>query len=356
MLIRLTIENADRLPDGGPLQYQADSRGFDIGREGRQWTLPDPRKLISGRHCEVVWEKGGFWLHDTSRNGTFLNGSSERMASPHRLRDGDRIRIGHYIVSVALREGAWGRGASDATAGGGLERAAAGGAGHAAAADGGTPPQTAATFAAGRSPAAGIAGRAPQGAGADMLLEAIAEGAGVPAEMFRQRDPEEVGREIGAVLRTTVDELALLLRARATAKTLARSGHRTMIGSVENNPLKFVPASEEIIEIMFTRRRPGYLDARKSVEAAFEDLKTHEMATYSAMQSALARLLDDLSPETVEGKVTSSTFSSRKSRAWDALVAVWRTLEEQRENGMLDVFLEYFGEAYARASKQKQDT
>ena len=153
------------------------------------------------------------------------------------------------------------------------------------------------------------------------------------------------------MLRTTVDELALLLRARASAKTLARSGHRTMIGSLDNNPLKFVPAAEEIFEIMFTRRRPGYLDAQRSVKEAFEDLKTHEMATYAAMQSALARLIEDLSPEAIDRKVPSSTFSSRKARAWDMLVAIWTALEEQHENGMLDVFLEYFGEAYARSSQ-----
>ena len=32
--------------------------------------------FISGRHCEVRFEKGGYWLYDVSRNGTFLNGSA----------------------------------------------------------------------------------------------------------------------------------------------------------------------------------------------------------------------------------------------------------------------------------------
>ena len=102
MTIRLQIDNLDALPDGGPLFYQAHERGFEIGREHRDWTLPDPNMFISGRHCEVRYEKGGYWLYDFSRNGTFVNGSRQRVSSPYRLNDGDRIGIGHYIVSVAV--------------------------------------------------------------------------------------------------------------------------------------------------------------------------------------------------------------------------------------------------------------
>ena len=83
MTISLKIDNFDALPDGGPLTYQAHRRGFEIGREHRDWTLPDPNMFISGRHCEVRFEKGGYWLYDVSRNGTFLNGSQQRIKSPH---------------------------------------------------------------------------------------------------------------------------------------------------------------------------------------------------------------------------------------------------------------------------------
>ena len=54
-----------------------------------------------------------------------------------------------------------------------------------------------------------------------------------------------------------VEELAILLKARAAAKLMAKSGNRTMISAVDNNPLKFVPRPEEVLEIMFTRRRPA---------------------------------------------------------------------------------------------------
>jgi type VI secretion system protein ImpI len=175
----------------------------------------------------------------------------------------------------------------------------------------------------------------------------------VHPDALLQRDPGEVAEEIGAVLRVMVDELGQLLRARAAAKVLAKSNSRTMIGREGNNPLKFMPSAEEVLETMFARRRPGYLGGQESVEAAFRDLKSHEFATYAAMQKALAKLLDDLSPEAIEKKVASSAFSSKKARAWDTFVQNWEAKAEAHENGMLDVFLTYFADAYEKASKGK---
>jgi type VI secretion system protein ImpI len=125
-----------------------------------------------------------------------------------------------------------------------------------------------------------------------------------------------------------------------------------MITALDNNPLKFLPGAEEAIEVMFARRRSGYLDAQRAMEDSFRDLKTHEFATWAAMQRALARLLEDLSPEAIEKKVSGSAFASRKGRAWDQFVATWEARSEAGENGMLDAFLIHFAEAYEKASKK----
>jgi type VI secretion system protein ImpI len=104
MGLTLTIENESSLPDGGPLSVRVTGkRGLDIGRDSHlDWTLPDPTRFISSKHCEVRYREGGYWLHDVSTNGTFLNGSDGRMKGPHRLRHGDRVTIGQYIVAVEL--------------------------------------------------------------------------------------------------------------------------------------------------------------------------------------------------------------------------------------------------------------
>jgi type VI secretion system protein ImpI len=104
MGLTLTIENETSLPDGGPLSVSVTGkRGLDIGRDQHlDWTLPDPTRYISSKHCEVRYRDGGYWLYDVSTNGTFLNGSDGRLKAPHRLQNGDRLTIGQYIVAVAL--------------------------------------------------------------------------------------------------------------------------------------------------------------------------------------------------------------------------------------------------------------
>ena len=103
MTLRLSIENMDRLPDGGPLRVQVQGRGLDIGRDQHlDWTLPDPTRHISGKHCEVRFRDGAYWLHDVSTNGTFVNGAQFRLDGPHLLRNGDRLTIGQYIVAVEV--------------------------------------------------------------------------------------------------------------------------------------------------------------------------------------------------------------------------------------------------------------
>jgi type VI secretion system protein ImpI len=103
MLLRLTIENMDRLPDGGPLRVQVEGRGLDIGRDQHlDWTLPDPSRHVSSKHCEIRFRDGAYWLHDVSTNGTFVNGAQFRLEAPHLLRGGDRLSIGQYIIAVEI--------------------------------------------------------------------------------------------------------------------------------------------------------------------------------------------------------------------------------------------------------------
>lgn len=106
MPLTLTIENETALPDGGPLTVTlSGSRGLDIGRDQHlDWCLPDPTRAISGRHCEVRFRDGAYWLRDISTNGTYVNGGSQRVQSPYRLQHGDRLEIGHYVIAVAIDE------------------------------------------------------------------------------------------------------------------------------------------------------------------------------------------------------------------------------------------------------------
>jgi len=66
--------------------------------------LADPERMVSGRHARIEIRDDGIWLADQSTNGTFLNGSPERLPpnQPVALHDGDTLSIGPYEIAVSI--------------------------------------------------------------------------------------------------------------------------------------------------------------------------------------------------------------------------------------------------------------
>jgi len=450
MGLTLTIENETSLPDGGPLSVAVTGkRGLDIGRDQHlDWTLPDSTRFISAKHCEVRYREGGYWLYDVSTNGTFLNGSDGRLKAPHRLRNGDRLTIGQYIIAVALdgEEDAaraappapvsyrelW-SGADDAAPSVDpkllrppaehtplrpdflhwavdvpdtadtdpprdaprLPRAAPvdddiwsrGPARPVAPVEpqptmptprrpiwvstepsgpwASPPPADLPEYPAARderpAPAfpgahAGVAPQAAQaplaapGAPAADFVHQVARGANVPASTFA-RDPAQLAEELGVLIRLVAENMRQLLNARLQAKRIARVSNQTTIEALNNNPLKFSPTSDDALRVMFGPPTSSYLDARRALEEAFGDLKQHQLHTYTAMQQAIAMMVADLDPQTIENTTEadrglSAVIGSRKARLWDAYVARWQAKTRGQDGGLVDVFMQYFAECY----------
>ncbi len=368
MTLRLSIENMDRLPDGGPLRVEVKGRGLDLGRDSHlDWTLPDPSRTVSSKHCEIRFRDGGYWLHDVSTNGTFVNGAQFRLDGPYMLRDGDRLGIGPYIIAVAVQGQAAPAAAGFASA---APAAAMSGDVWGAVGESAAPDDRAAyriqehrerppdflDFAASVSPADPIAGiaaapspgpddwlsarpappppvaapppptpsprraapppplpeappppepRAPAGEAGAEIIARIARAAGIPEAALAGRDPQALAEMFGAIIRSTAQNLAQLLASRAESKTLMRSSSRTMVRAFENNPLKFAATPDEALAIMFGPPTRSYLDAKAAIEMSFADVKAHEVLTFGAMQAALDALFEDLAPERIDRSVES---------------------------------------------------
>lgn len=144
-------------------------------------------------------------------------------------------------------------------------------------------------------------------------------------------------------------ELMALLQNRAEAKRFTRGGDRTMMGAANNNPLKFLPDPAQALEVMFLNHRDGFMSGGEGVAEALRDVKTHQMAVFAAIQPALIKLLEDLSPEAVEAAIDGGLLSGKRQKAWDEFVKRWDDKVANHENGMLDVFLTHFAESYAAA-------
>lgn len=70
------------------------------------WYLPDPEKVISGRHGKIVKETDGFYVYDYSTNGLFINFSVSPLGkeNKHRLNDGDILTIGDFQIESTLQQ------------------------------------------------------------------------------------------------------------------------------------------------------------------------------------------------------------------------------------------------------------
>ena len=190
---------------------------------------------------------------------------------------------------------------------------------------------------------------AAPGPSAQALLEVIESAAGLAAGTLSRGDAQATAQEIGETLRALTEELSGLLQARAVARRSVRSAQVTMIGREDNNPLKFMPTPDQALGIMFGAPRPGFQRGPAAVRSGFADIKKHQYATHAALQPALEQLLNDLSPDSIEKRLDGVRLN-RKSRAWEMYVDRWDAKTHAHENGMLDVFLAFFAEAYDRES------
>ena len=103
MTLTLVIRNAAALENGMPTEFVLHERGAVIGRADTcDWSLPDPQRHISSRHCEVRFHDGSYWLTDTSTNGTFVNNSADPLQGEHRIEQGDVILVGDFEIGAEL--------------------------------------------------------------------------------------------------------------------------------------------------------------------------------------------------------------------------------------------------------------
>jgi type VI secretion system protein ImpI len=480
MPLHLAIENEGALPDGGPISCTVTSkRGIDIGRDQYlDWVLPDPTRFISGKHCEVRYRDGKYWLSDVSTNGTFVNRSESRIDGPYPLQNGDRIEIGRYIIAVRVEPEAGSDRPTDAFSTSAPGRAAPDNAAmwnineetapainprelrspsvsmgvnsfdvldwaadipaSTPAYQASTPPSTSAAqldqadwilqqprqpdvprsgLPAARTeqleplpplpemdtgvpeaetqpspvlravavpvsehfplppaasapapnplppvtqppavtqeniPAARLESHVPS-----RFVQRFAKGIGLPEEAIAIRDEGELGELLGTIMQSVANNLSQLHAARAQSKGMMRSSNQTMIQATDNNPLRFSPTAKDALRIMFGPRTESYLEANRAIESSFSDLKKHQMMTFSAMQSAVTKLLEDLDPKKIDTSVdtdkgVSGLIGSRKTKLWERYVTVWQAKTGRNDLGMLGVFMLLFADAYDRSGR-----
>jgi type VI secretion system protein ImpI len=353
MQIQLEIINKNGFERGISTRFAFGDAPAVIGRGKKaDWELPDAGRILSSAHCRIAPSKDGFVIAVLSANGIVHNGKPLGQGAEARLADGDRLEIGPYVMLAShwlASEGgggktlAPGRGAADWAHEKTIiqrEKFPAGAAPRAPMGADKTEPLTRAPV----RPAHNRPAAALPAMGVEFVRE-FAAGAGIDPELLAGRTNLEFAAELGGAMQKAALGMGALARSARELRTLVASRSKDRSGLTGELAREGIGGGE-MLTALFAVGGSDFRRAEQSVGDLAENLQAHDAAIFHSMQSALFRLLNEMAPMTIEAGTRSTLLRSKRAQNWDRYVKKWESLSIGRENGMLDVFLEYFREAY----------
>ncbi|EKE75640.1 type VI secretion system-associated FHA domain protein TagH [Gallaecimonas xiamenensis] len=301
-----------------------------LGRSNEcQWQLPDPDRVISSKHAEIIKKENAYWLRDISTNGVFLNNAAQPLGRENesKLNHGDTLRIGDYEIAVKVIE---------KEEVGNKEIASSSSANSISTPEIIPPatkavapvPEAVAEPASAPEPALGFGSlasslgepggtdshvdmprsssgiptewnwgsaeakeEAPQPAAKPELVSALLEGLGMTKQFADKAPDAALMKELGNLTRIMLERLLDLLHMRAEQKQKLRV-QQTTFRRQENNPLKFSATAQDALESLIIRRHNSFLGPQEAVEEAFADIRHHEQALLVAVEKVVVSLLE----------------------------------------------------------------
>ncbi len=183
------------------------------------------------------------------------------------------------------------------------------------------------------------------------LREAFFRGLGLDAARHPTDDPLAEMEEIGRRFRALTDGLVHLLRTRAQEKQKVRVA-QTMIGSANVNPLKFAVGTDDAVQALLSSRGDGYLAPDAAIDEAYRDLADHQVRTWSALQTALRRMIDRFDPQELEreleeaGLLETLLAGGRSAKLWQLYEERYRDIARSAEERFLGEVGSDFRDAY----------
>lgn len=197
----------------------------------------------------------------------------------------------------------------------------------------------------------------PDSTGRD-TFDALLRGMGLEPQQFGG-DPIAQAEQLGRSMRILVEGLMQQLRTRAQAKQKARVA-QTIIASAGVNPLKFLATADDVLASFVQPRGRGYLGAEDALNEAFRDLTDHQLRMWTALQTALRRMIDRFDPGEIEkamadvGMLESLIAGGRSAKLWRLYEERYRDIARSAEDQFLGEVGADFREAY-ESGRRKQD-
>lgn len=386
MALQLKIVSEHRDLVGDDYLREFHEQGGTIGRAlENDWILPDPDRYISSRHAAIDYKGGMYYLADTSTNGVYMNDEREPVGrgNPRRLFNGDRMRLGDFVIEVAidhgeslsmpldpkptvvpdnieqlvdedpLQTGVQLLDEDELTGDLDFQSVLFG-----------KPQATPKPAKAAPKPAKTPEPRParPPEMTAEDLFDSFLDGLGVNrVELHPAVDRAEVMLTAGLVLREFVEGATRMLAGRANLKNAFRLDQTTVLPR-HNNPMKFSDSTNDLIKQLLVGTDGEYLGARDAVRETCRDLANHQDAFLDAMNSAFVDFADRFDPEELEetfrrsldGKLLSFR---NKSKYWDLYRDLYPIITEKGNSRFPQMFAEEFVKAYERqvAELQRMD-
>ena len=383
--LKITSAHKDMMGDDHVREFGAN--GGTIGRAlQNDWILPDRDRFISGRHATIDFRSGAWYLADTSTNGVYINDEEEPLGRrhPRRLFDGDRLRMGDFLMSVSIDEG------ED------LDIPA-------------VPPQPSANHLelmvpeepiktgiqllseeeitgddefqstlfgkrtqkmVHKPPVPAKVERRPVpvkprpapvrrytdtgGLTAEQLFEEFLNGLGIDrADLHPSADPGEIMLNAGQVLREFVGGIVDLLISRANLKSMFKLDQTTVLPR-HNNPLKLSENTEATLKQLLIGREGEYLGPLDSVREVCRDLKFHHEALAEGMSSAFLEIMDRFEPAELQEHFDRNINRKpliealTKMKYWQLYCDWYPTVTEPGSGGLPRQFGEEFVRAYEK--------
>jgi type VI secretion system protein ImpI len=167
------------------------------------------------------------------------------------------------------------------------------------------------------------------------------------------RVPPETAAVLGNILRSVVQGLIEVLRARSEIKTEFRMPV-TQVKVSENNPLKFAANAEDALGNLLGRRNPAYLAPQEAFDDALNDVRFHQLAMLAGVRAGFDNLIDRFDPAQLQeaferqGK-RGGLFGGSKVTYWERYTERYEEMTKDRD----DTFRRLFGEEFARAYEQQ---
>ncbi|EGQ9132211.1 type VI secretion system-associated FHA domain protein TagH, partial [Vibrio parahaemolyticus] len=356
------------------------------------WTLPDPERVISGTHGELIKFGDKYLIKDLSTNGTFVNnavtpiGQGNELALSH----GDTVALGDYQILISISDISEDRTEHQFTStpevktSVGFEQHVESipemeyfGLSAAELMDESVPSDFQLDIGLvddfleipsheTEMPQPKVASMQPDTNAKSQKptvhrgeLEAFIYGMGIDPNMVPSQNREQWFEQLGQSFSLMLIGLMETLHNRAVFKQTNRVNH-TAFRKSENNPLKFSANLEDAIHNLYNRQTSSFLKPNAAIKEAFNDIENHEQALMQGVAGTVSSVMSLVEPNTIysdalaKDNVINKVIPARKyAQSWKRFEGIHSQLTDELVNKEFPFYLEDFAKHYELALKNK---